>query len=223
MAEACSQRSLQLLSGMFEKTSVQSGDLPEVGKSHDDLFLRPPNTSIGERPCLNGDACLARFIAQVRHGVDTDLAFTCTEFLLPEAHRAFLDGKGLPARRGKCLLCCRYFQTYTYILMRTDPSFKIGQSNIGLQPQIFCNPVADTNPINEENLRSEAALLPTHASRVSASDGYLPSAMLYVDEDFANMRAARETNMGKLLFRPVVRFCSTHYSYIRDNDGPRIV
>jgi hypothetical protein len=80
---------------------------------------RPPNEAIGERACLNGEHCLARFVAQLRYGVETDMAFTCTEFLLPDAHRAFLDGKGLPARRGKCLMCCRYFMNYIYILART--------------------------------------------------------------------------------------------------------
>jgi hypothetical protein len=117
--EACSQRTLQMLSSMFEKASVQSTDLPCVSKSHDDKFLRPPNEAIGERACLNGEHCLARFVAQLRYGVETDMAFTCTEFLLPDAHRAFLDGKGLPARRGKCLMCCRYFMNYIYILART--------------------------------------------------------------------------------------------------------
>ena len=40
VAEACSQRTLQMLSSMFEKASVQSTDLPCVPKSHDDKFLR---------------------------------------------------------------------------------------------------------------------------------------------------------------------------------------
>ena len=70
----------------------------------------PANEAIGERPCINGERCLARFIAQVRYGGDTDKAFVCKEFLLPEQYASFLAGKGLPPRRGKCLLCTRYFQ-----------------------------------------------------------------------------------------------------------------
>tara|TARA_X000001036_G_scaffold120529_3_gene114055 strand:- start:272 stop:613 length:342 start_codon:yes stop_codon:yes gene_type:complete len=81
-------------------------------------FRSPPNDAIGERPCINGERCLAKFIAQVRYGGDTDKAFVCKEFLLPDQHSAFLAGKGLPQRRGKCLLCTRYFQHYTYILVR---------------------------------------------------------------------------------------------------------
>tara|TARA_Y100000389_G_C17376332_1_gene471855 strand:- start:167 stop:319 length:153 start_codon:yes stop_codon:yes gene_type:complete len=46
----------------------------------------------------------------VRYGGDTDKAFVCKEFLLPEQYASFLAGKGLPPRRGKCLLCTRYFQ-----------------------------------------------------------------------------------------------------------------
>ena len=47
--------------------------------------------------------------------------------------------------------------------------------------------------------------------------------MLFVDEEFANLRAGRESGLSKLLWKPCVRFCSTHYQYIRDRDGPRIV
>lgn len=109
--EATSQRTLQMLSGMFEKVAITSKQvLPVVPKSHDDLFLCPANEAIGERPCVNGDRCLGNFIAQVRYGVDTDMAFTCKEFLLPDQHAKFLVGEGLAPRRGKCLLCSRYFQ-----------------------------------------------------------------------------------------------------------------
>ena len=110
--EACSGRTLQMVADMVEKANIQCEPLPEVPKSHDDLMLRPPCEEIGERPCINGEKCLARFIAQVRYGRETDLAFTCTEFLLPDQRRTFLDGHGLPARHGKCLLCMRYFQVH---------------------------------------------------------------------------------------------------------------
>ncbi len=70
----------------------------------------PANDAIGERPCINGERCLAKFIAQVRYGAETDKAFVCKEFLLPEQYTEFQSGGGLPHRRGKCLLCHRYFQ-----------------------------------------------------------------------------------------------------------------
>ena len=73
------------------------------------LLRRRPNLQIGERPCINGDRCLAQYLAKIRYGTDTAYAFTCTEFLLPDAYANFLNGKGLPDRRGKCLLCTRYF------------------------------------------------------------------------------------------------------------------
>lgn len=117
---------------------------PVVSKKHDDQFLRRANENIGERPCINGDRCLANFIGRVRFGADTDKCFTCTEFLLPDQLERFKAGKGLPATRGKCLLCARcaalpnvefclhcphancsslhrYYQNYLYILVNACP------------------------------------------------------------------------------------------------------
>ena len=237
--EATSQRTLQSLAGMFEKASLKSADLPVVSKSHDDQFLSPANEAIGERPCINGANCLAQHVAKMRYGVDTTMAFTCKEFLLPAQKQQFLEGGGVPQRRGKCLLCTRYYQNYTYIIARTDPAFKVGETPVGLQ--VFCNPVTNVPPAaggasgsglsstrdyrnnDEAQLREAAAQLPTHASIVSARDGYRPEAMLFVDEDWAALRSAREGNLGKLLWRPVVRFSSGHYQYVKDSDGLRIV
>lgn len=221
--EATSQRTLQLVAGMFEKATMTADNVVCIPKSYDDQFLAPPRENIGERECVNGKRCLAQFIAQVRYGPETDLAFTCKEFLLPDQRQTFLKGGGLPLRRGKCLLCSRYFISYCYILARTDSSFKIGESAI--QPQAFCNPVTELPPCKSEeesNVR-EALRIPTHACSVNAKDGYKPSATLFVDEDWAKLRSCRESNLGKLLFRPTVKFCSTHYKYIRDGDGLRIV
>lgn len=246
-AEATSHRTLQLLSGMFEKVTLTSKHaLPVVPKSHDDIFLRceaprsnpahlpptncpvsprsPPNETIGERACVNGSACLATFIAHVRYGVGSDKAFVCKEFLLPDQHAKFLAGEGLPPRRGKCLLCARYFQSYVYLLARTDPAFKVGQSPLGMQA--FTNPVTHVPApkCNEEaNLKQAAAELPMSTCIVSAKDGYKPSATLFVDEEWLAMRSARESALGQLLFKPVVRFCSTHYKYVKDEHGLRIL
>lgn len=100
---------------MFEKVTLKHVQLPVVTKQHDDKFLTSACEAIGERPCVNGERCLARFIAQVRYGVDTKMAFTCKEFLLPQQYEEFKAGGGLPLRRGKCLLCTRYF-TVRYTL-----------------------------------------------------------------------------------------------------------
>ena len=123
-AEASSVKTLASVANLFQKAAVQVGDLPVVTKTHDDLFLRPANVPIGERPCINDDRCIAKFLAQVRFGADSPKAFTCTEFLLPDVHKRFLDGRGLPPRRSKCILCYRYFTTFLYTAARADPSFR---------------------------------------------------------------------------------------------------
>ena len=38
--------------------------------------------------------------------------------------------------------------------------------------------------------------------------------MLFVDEGFADHSVQRDTSLSALSFRPVVRFCSTHYQYV---------
>lgn len=233
--EATSQRTLQLLSGMFEKVAIKVPDLPVVPKSFDDKFLSPANKDIGERPCVNGEKCLAQFIAKMRYGPDTPLAFTCKEFLLPDQHAQFLKGQGLPQRRAKCLLCARYFQSYVYLLARTDPGFRVGAAASGGM-QVFSNPVlsmyepqgASDSPVDGEGPlgvcdATENAEGPTHSSAVSSVDGYKPSAMLFVDEEWMQHQAPRESPIGQLMFKPVVRFCSTHYKYVKDENGLRIV
>ena len=60
---------------------------------------------------------MASFMAKMRYGADTDKAFVCKEFLLPEAHTNFLNGRGLPPSRTKCLICSRYFQNWIYRLV----------------------------------------------------------------------------------------------------------
>lgn len=221
--EATSQRTLELVSGMFERAVMSADNVVCIPKSYDDQFLSPAFQNIGERSCVNEKRCLAQFIAQIRYGSETEMAFTCKEFLLPAQRERFLAGNGLPHRRGKCLLCSRYFINYCYILARTDSSFKIGESSI--QPQSFCNPVTNLPPSKSEeesNVR-DAMRIPTHACSVNAKDGYKPSATLFVDEDWAKLRSCREGQMSKLLFRPTVRFCSTHYKYVKDAEGVRIV
>ena len=66
--------------------------------------------------------------------------------------------------------------------------------------------------------------LPANASPVSTSDGYKPEAMLFVDEEFAGTSpAAREGRMATLAWKPVVRFKTRHYRYVRGAEGPHLV
>ena len=97
-------------------------------------------------------------------------------------------------------------QNYVYILSRTDPAFKVGSSPLGMQ--VFCNPVTHvpTPKVGEEeNLQQAAAELPTSTCAVSSKDGYKPHATLFVDEDWMALRSARESKLGQLVFKPVVR------------------
>jgi len=107
---------------MFEKASVQVADVPVIPFSYDASYLRPSNVRIGERPCACGDKCICLFMAKLRHGSDTDLAYIGTEFLLPVEREKFLAGNGLPARRKKCLVCTRYFQNLLYIQVCHAPT-----------------------------------------------------------------------------------------------------
>lgn len=216
--EAASSRTLQLLANMTEKAHIHVPELPVVGMSHDNMFLEPPNLSIGERECICGQRCLAKFMAMVRYGPDTDKGFVCKEFLLPEQHKAFLDGKGLPAQREKCLICSRYYLNYIYILARTDANFKIPE---GVRAQRFTNPAGELPDHND--VVNCAASVPTHASLASCADGYKPQALLFVDEEFACSNVQRTTALSALSFRPVVRFCSSHYRYVGKGDSSRIV
>jgi len=221
---ASSQQTMQLIATMTSRANIPVAELPTVTKSHDDMFLSPPVSSIGERACVCGDRCLAKFLAGVRYGLDNDMGFVCKEFLLPSQHRAFLDGHGLPAKRQKCLLCIRYYQTYLYTVVRTDPNFALAP---GVAMQTFTNavasqsdlPVPDSCPTLSDVDDGTASV-----SNVSCSNGYKSEAMLFVDQDYANTSVQRKTNHSALLFRPVVRFCSSHYRYVRCESGaPRIV
>jgi hypothetical protein len=72
-------------------------------------------------------------------------------------------------------------------------------------------------------MMSDASSIPTHCSQVSCPDGYKSHAMLFVDEGFADMASQRNTNLTALSFKPVVRFCSSHYRYVGEGETSRIV
>ena len=108
--EATSHRTLQLMGDLIDKASIPTRELEVVPKSHDDAHLRPPDLSLGERPCCLGERCICVWMARWRYGDHTDLAFVGTEFLLPSQRAAFeAEGvRALPPTPGKCLVCSRY-------------------------------------------------------------------------------------------------------------------
>ena len=171
---------------------------------------RPPNVSIGERACCFGDRCICVWLARWRYGDDTDMAFIGTEFLLPSEAAEFKASGKLPHTQGKCLVCSRYVTTYIYRCARADPMFKPSAS---IPLQAFGN-----------SLGVEAGQnVPTHASVANDTDGYRQEALLFVDEQWADTSAARG-DMASLLWRPVVKFVTTHYEYVKDHTGlPRLL
>lgn len=106
--ESTSQRALQLTANLIGDSAIPTREVPIVSRSHDNLFLRPADERLGERPCCLGERCICRFVAMMRYGEDTELAFIGREFLLPDEQQAFLSKGTLPAQQGKCLLCSRY-------------------------------------------------------------------------------------------------------------------
>lgn len=279
---------LQCLGEITTRRPIQLESLPIVGKSYEDSFLRPPVLEAGERPCINNADCLSVLIARLRHGVDTTLAFTCTEFLLPKQQARFLQGSGLPQQRNKCLICLRYYVTFIYLMARSDRSFRTNTSAYGMQthsnpcgscdteptmsqhaedngggsarasgsgdtmekptyregspttvptqPQSCTAPVVDDESTTSSNKYEvddtsgrisrvlQQKSLPLHSNTVGVNDGYLQSAMLFADEEYAQTHVMRTTVLGQLMWRPFVRFCSTHYRYTTDEDGrPRVV
>ena len=189
---------------LVEKAAIPTRELEVVSKSFDDASLRPPDTSIGERPCSLNERCICVWMARWRYGDDTDLAFIGTEFLLPSERAAFdCDGaSALPATPGKCLVCSRYLHTYVYRQARSDPAFCPSSS---LPLQAYGNPLGVA--------KGEA--LPTHTSVVCGADGYRKEALLFVDEAWADTTAARGAMSG-FMWRPCVKFLSTHYKYVKD-------
>ena len=65
--ESTSHRTLQLVGDLVEQASIPTRELEVVPKSHDDNFLRPPDTSLGERACCLGERCICVWMAVVWH------------------------------------------------------------------------------------------------------------------------------------------------------------
>jgi len=218
--DATSGTGLQLVSEMFqnrEGTRVHDQDLVCIPKSYDDRFLRPPNVDIGERPCACGDMCICKFMADFRYGKGSKFAFTCTEFLLPDQHAAFLRGEGLSTHRKKCLLCLRYFQTYLYTLSRTDSNFGLLGTHVSAQD--FCNAVSRSG---SDELHKFWQLQPERQDsycEVGTWDGYSPSALLFVDEEYTSQLAGRAGALANAFWRPLVKFSSRNYTFATGGDG----
>ena len=102
-------------------------------------------------------------------------------------------------------------QTYVYRMARSDPTF---QPSASIPLQAYGNPMGAV----------QGETLPTHASVACDADGYRQEALLFVDEAWADTAAARG-GMSTFLWRPCVKFQSTHYKYVRDpgTKKPRLV
>ena len=218
--EATSASTLQLLGDLAGRQMIRTKTLEKIPKSHDDQFLRPPKKAIGERACVCGKRCLARVIATMRFGKDAPCGFTCVEFLSPRQLEDFKTGKGLPPRRGKCLLCIRYFTSYVYQLAKMDPNFLEKAANFDVQ--LFENCVASRSDAKPDELEAEARAVPHAASVVSDGGGYRPDVCLFADEAFLNTSAGRG-DLASLAWRPVVRFRSLDYKYTKDADGNSMI
>lgn len=167
---------------------------------------------------------MCSFLAKMRHGPDSNLAFVCTEFLLPEERNRFLKGQGLPKQTKKCLMCCRYYQAAYYYQLRNGLR---GSSNASmLQMQLFENSICgdfDALPAEAAQSAHTAPCAPQSASGTLCSDGYLPSAMLFVDEGFVDLEDGRDGPGSAFFWRPVVKFSTQHYAYRRDEQGTPFV
>ena len=102
-------------------------------------------------------------------------------------------------------------QTFLYRCARSDPTFRPSAS---VPLQAYGNALGV----------AAGASVPTHASVACDADGYRQEALLFVDEEWTNTAAARG-GMSTFLWRPCVKFCATHYRYVRDPSTqlPRIV
>ena len=224
--EALNTETLACLVKQTERRSVIMEELEVVPKSHDDLFLRPARVDVGERECVCGERCVARVIAGVRYGrrAAEKFAFTCVEFLRPSELTTFIEGGGLPSRRGKCLLCVRYFTSYQYELARQDPRFLDIVRSGNLRLQLFQNRIGmgSAGGQSDDETRADVLAPPVVQSSVRTADGYPPGMCLFVDETFSDSACGRGP-LAALAWKPVVRFRSTDYRYIVDEGGARLV
>ena len=203
---------------MFEKTSVRRR--PAGGRQvHDDCFLRPANTAIGRRLHQLGDRCLARFLAQVRHGPrrSTPSPASSTSCPISSASSSATACRRAAASACSATATSRRTSTRWRELIPT----KISGSALGLRSSATPSPPRRRAAVRRRPApRGRGRCRP--APRSSVGRRLQGKRDIFVDEEFANVRAGRESKLGQLLWKPTVR-CSTHYRFTRDEDGPRIV
>jgi len=101
-----------------------------------------------------------------------------------------------------------------------DPNFDLNTERVCVQT--FANSTLSSDDASTSTSASDVSI--ESASLVSSKDGYIPSAMLFVDEEFFFKKASREHPMSSLGWQPVVKFCSSHYKFVKSRDGtPQII
>lgn len=250
--ELTRRETLTLLSRMVERTPISIAALPIVDKSYEDSFLRPPRVQMGERPCVLGSRCICRMMARIRYGPENTMGFTCVEFLLPSERAKWLGGGGLPMQCGKCLVCLRYFVTYMHEMAESDEEVLAALESFRVQrhanPESACektstvaapaakrarggsrsadasneNPLASADP-QWHDLHVTADELPRHANAVGVTNGYRPDVLITPGTGASDAPGMRNTRIGTLEWRKIVRFETSHYRYVKQNDEPRIV
>jgi hypothetical protein len=206
--DATNEKVLSTAANLLSEFDVPSQELEVTNKKHDDLFLRRANQSVGERDCALGERCICRWLSVFRYGENADQAFTAREFLLPSQHATFLETGKLPKVQGKCLVCCRYFTHYVYNLARNSPTFNPSSA---VQLQAFGSKIGVPQGCTSFT-----------TCETGTNDGYKPSAMLFVDESWADSQSSR-AEIGSLLWRPTVRFCSRDYQFVLDQETKEYV
>jgi len=199
--DATNEKVLSTASNLLSEFDIPAQELEITNKRHDDLFLRRAEHGIAERDCALGERCICKWLSVFRHGENARQAFTCREFLLPSQHAAFLETGKLPKIQGKCLVCCRYFTHYVYNMARNSATFNPSSA---VHLQAFGSKIGV--PVGCTTFT---------ACETGTDDGYLPSAMLFIDEAWADSQSSR-SEIGSLLWRPTVRFCSRDYQFVLD-------
>lgn len=139
-AHVMRRTTLKAMASMIEREPIRANSLPVCDKPYEDKYLRAASGERGERSCLLGSECIVNTIAKMR----SVKPFCCREFLLPEEEETWLQGGGLPTTHGKCLVCCRYWTTFVYLVARSDPDFY--QSLRRMQTQRHSNALAEPGP-----------------------------------------------------------------------------
>lgn len=201
------------LSNALERQPIQLLELPVVDKSYEDQMLRPARTEQGERPCVLGEKCLCMFMARLRYGRNNSYGFVCTEFLLPDQRRAWLRGDKLPEQAGKCLVCLRYFATYLYLMIRNNSDYVQYMDRFQAQTH---------ESLQWHDSHSGDGSVPSHAASVGTQNGYRREVLLHMDEQSMSCGGLREERAANFVFRPIVRFSSTHFKYVKTGTSLRI-